>query len=499
MKTTIVLKSLKDIQQHTSIQNSRSSMINEADQVVIDWIDMEDPKVQSSLKELFVARQRQWESIEIRKCIGHCVPLMIRWIMEAAVTVPVQNLSLISVIDDDMANAIKNGLSSNSNHNKKGSPQFAELEILGSQLSPHILHLLFEGLSNNNNDDDDDDHSCPTTTTRTRTISFSNCNFVHESPTTLAEGINRCQHVQKLNLFSCRMADEDVAMLVNALRIQNHPLKHLDLGRNQCFTRTVKAIATWLRSPTIRLEYLNLSLQHLGFHTNVVVRLDPTPIFRELAQNQSLKALYLRGNRMDNGDGTCLDSLTQSLCTTNDTLETIMLTDCSLSGRAFDTLLQKICDFRGLRKLYLDGIQLYSPASNPQLSNIISEAFRRNQNTEMDEMHLPLSLSDQLLHTNLYLDRNFGGRRLVVNDGDNTVIDVLPALWPKIFERINKAALPVRHHYRRQPPKRLLDNNNNNNNNNKSREESKRRCDIMYYMIRENASLHHLLLMKNDR
>jgi hypothetical protein len=77
------------------------------------------------------------------------------------------------------------------------------------------------------------------------------------------------------------------------------------------------------------------------------------------------------------------------------------------------------------------------------------------------------------------MDWNFGGRRLLFQDG-KSAIEVLPALWPQVLERVNKADLP-RRSVRRQ------------NGHDIDKGKSIRRADMMYFMLRENASLQHLL------
>jgi hypothetical protein len=452
MAKTIFLKSLEDI------QHSIKSPIDEADGVVIDWIDLEDAEIQEALKKLFFQGRRKWVSVEIRKCIGHCMPMVIGWILEASADTPIQTLSLVSVMDEDVALAIRSSLFNNEN-----GPNFAELEILGCQLSPRSLELIFEGLCRD---------SC-----HTEIISFSNSNFLQHSATKLAEGVSKCLRLRKLNLFLCRMADEDVAELVDTLRIHCHPLKYLDLGNNRCLSMSMEAIGKWIASPNIQLESLNLSLQHLGFH---MMHLNPTPIFSSLAKNNSLRALYLRGNPMDNGDGTCIDSIVQSL-TENDSLERLMLTDCYLSNKAHESILQNLCNFKGLRKLWLDGMQRYTRPTNPRLSSTVTEGLRWNRNVVLDEMHLPFRFTDLLLEIDSFMDWNFGGRRLLFQDGKSS-IEVLPALWPQVLERVNEADLPRRSLRRR-----------NGQASDKANEEAIRRADIMYFMVRENASLQHLL------
>jgi hypothetical protein len=453
MIKTIFLKSLEDI------QHSIKSPIDGADGVVIDWIDLEDAEIQEALKKLFFQRRRKWASVEIRKCIGHCMPMVIRWILEASADTPIQTLSLVSVMDEDVALAIRSSFFNNENR-----PNFAELEILGSQLSPQSLDLIFQGLCRD---------SC-----HAEIISFSNSNFLQNSATKLAEGVSKCLRLRKLNLFLCRMADEEVAELVNALRIHRHPLKFLDLGNNRCLSMSMEAIGKWIASPNIQLESLNLSLQHLGFQ---MMHLNPTPVFSSLAQNNSLRALYLRGNPMDISDGTCIDSVVQSL-TENDSLEILMLTDCLLSNEAHESILHNLCNFKGLRKLWLDGMQRHTRPTNPtnpRLSRTVAEGLRWNRNVVLDELHLPFRFTDLLLEIHAFMDWNFGGRRLLFQDG-KSAIEVLPALWPQVLERVNKADLP-RRSVRRQ------------NGHDIDKGKSIRRADMMYFMLRENASLQHLL------
>lgn len=449
MTNILVLKSLEDVKH--SIRNP----VDEADVVVIDWLDLEDAEVQVSLKKLFFERRRMWTSVEIRKCIGHCMPLLIQWVLEASANAPIQTFSLVSVFDEDISIAIRRSLL-----HVEARPNFNELEISGSHLSCYSLKLLFEGLCRD---------SC-----HTEAISFSNSNFLQHSHTSLAEGLAKCPCVLKLNLFSCRMADEQVAEVVNTLRTHRHPLKHLDLGKNRCLALSMEALGKWIAAQGVQLEHLNLSLQHLGFH---MIHLDPSPIFWSLARNTTLKSLYLRGNPMDSGDGACFRSLSQSL-TKNDSLERLMLTDCFLSNKAYESIFQSVSDFKGLRKLWLDGIQRYSARSaNPQLPKMVSEGLRRNSNVILDEMHLPLRLDDLTLEIDVFMDRNFGGRRLLVQEEGS--IEILPALWPQVLERVNLSDLP-----RRSIRKHDVD---------KAREDCVRRSDIIYFMLRENSSLQNLM------
>ncbi|KAL3938143.1 MAG: hypothetical protein SGBAC_006873 [Bacillariaceae sp.] len=523
--TVIILTSLETIQNYLRLGPSQW---DELDTIAIDWLDLENDEIRNSLHKLFLGPQhqeygRRWSSIEVRKCMGQFTPMLIRWILQASVVSPIETLTLVSVVDNDVAIALQQSLCGNfpttdgdgiAHHDKIESsrevPKIGRLEIWGSALSQLSIQLIMRGiyrqasiLSTSN-----------ATVQAIHSLSLSNCNFLPDTINGMAKELKdrsrttdnlRCKtedsSLERLNLFSCRLGDEEVATLVKALHRYKHPLKYLDLGKNRCHHATFRALGNWMTSPDCKLESLNLSLQQLGFGTRhwnpqfVLDSLVPKKNDTDDDGNQtpSLKALYLRGNPIDDGGASsCADgdefssSFATSLVnvlTQNRTLEKVMLTDCSLSNDSYDILLQHLHQFCGIRRLWLDGIQRYQKKRNKGFTNKIVNGLLgpQNQNFTLEEIHLPLRLIDLVLQTGTFMDWNFGGRRLLLTEDDSTANAIPCSLWPVVLERVNQANLP-----KQLPPAK-------SNRQDRMKVDQSRRASMLYSMIRENAILQHAI------
>ncbi|CAJ1959117.1 unnamed protein product [Cylindrotheca closterium] len=501
------------------------------DTLAIDWLDLENDDIRNALHELFLGGPqhqdcgKRWSAVEVRKCMGTFTPMLIRWILQASVVSPIETLTLVSVVDNDVAMALQQSsfgqfpTADDDTEPTKKVPNIGRLEIWGSALSQFTIQLILRGiyghasiLSTSNT---------TMQTTAIHTLSLSNCNFLpdtvnrmakelkvrsrtNDSNETMRTKTEDCSCLQRLNLFSCRLGDDEVATLVKALHRYKHPLKYLDLGKNRCHHATFRALGHWMTSPHCKLESLNLSLQQLGFgvhHWNPQLILDNLiPKNRnDMDDNEehtpSLKALYLRGNPIDDGgDSSSVDGDETSssspfatslvnVLTQNTTMEKVMLTDCSLSNDSYDVLLQHLHQFRGIRKLWLDGIQRYQKKRNAAFTRKIVNGLMgpKNNNVTLDEIHLPLRLIDLVLQTGTILDWNFGGRRLLLAEDSSAAKAIPCSLWPVVLERINQANLP-----KRLPPSR-------SNIQDRMKVDQSRRATILYSMIRENASLQHAI------
>ena len=472
------LESIEDAISKTGVDNNKDNRF------IVDWLDLDDVDVCNSLQRFLYLRGKsidRWEFVEIRECVGNYnTSMLIRWIIESssAICAPIDVLSLVSIFNGNVAMTIQQCLSPNNSNtrdidNNKQRPQIMTLEILGSSLVPMTLSLLFQGLSSNQE------------TCTTESLSFSNSHFCDNSISHLAEGMIRCPSIVHLNLFSCNINDDEISELINVLRSQNHPLKQLDLGRNKCGSLAFRSLGDYLATTT-ELESLNLTLQHVEFDMQT---LDMSPLFPALITNKSLKALYLRGNPIFDtlGNGSVL---VQAL-TENDTLEKLMMTDCFLSMEVLESILSNLANFKGLRCLWLDGMQRQEISKRRSLARLATDGLRNNQNVTLEELHFPFSFTDFIAELHLFLDWNFGGRRLLLlGNGSNSEgrtpnsNDTIPSsLWPKVLERINRTRLPTR---QRVGKRNVTDKNGNSI---KEEEESIRRASMVYFMIRENSSL----------
>lgn len=535
---TVILNSLEAIQNY--LQRSHHRDEEGIETLAIDWLDLENDEIRSALRQLFLGPssdqegQERFSSVEVRKCMGQFTPMLIRWILEASVTSPIEALTLVSVVDHDVALALKQSLCGKfpttdgiglTNHENDGKvPNIGKLEIWGSALSELSIQLIFRGIYG---------HAAILACSPRRnfvgpirTLSLSNCNFLPDTMNRMAKELKdrsrtsdnvRCQtensSLQRLNLFSCRLSDDEAATLVSALHKYKHPLRYLDLGKNRCHHATFRALGYWLGSPHCKLESLNLSLQQLGFG---VQKWNPKFLLDNLipsncgngdirAHRPPLKALYLRGNPIDDGmadgnDETSPSSFATSLVnvlTQNTTLEKLMLTDCSLSNESYDMLLQHLHQFRGVRKLWLDGIQRYQNQPKRGFTRQIAKRLMGpdNQNFALEELHLPFRLTDLAMQIDNYMDANFGGRRLLVQEESSSVAKAVPcSLWPIVLERINHADLPKRLPSSKPPHFQSAGKwPGDDSGITREQRDLSRRATILYSMIRENASLQHAI------
>jgi Ran GTPase-activating protein (RanGAP) involved in mRNA processing and transport len=264
-------------------------------------------------------------------------------------------------------------------------------------MSIHTTQVLFQGINSG--------------ISHLKNLDLSQCNFVADAISVLATGFSKNKSLERLKLESCRLEDEEVAELVQALR--EHPtLRELNLRLNYCEIDAIQAIATLLESSQTCLERLDISQQNPGV-------LDLSMLAKALHLNTSLKYLAVQESYIRDAHLICL---AQAL-TNNTTLEELHLEACDLGNTGFDHFLEQLPEMKGARRLYFRENRL-----KPSKESLL-KAMESNQILQI------LDLDDELSSTELqfHLTLNRCGRRFLA---PNTIAI---SMWPVLFERVKAA------------------------------------------------------------
>ena len=184
----------------------------------------------------------------------------------------------------------------------------------------------------------------------------------------LEMGLQGNQSVENLSLKNCNLSDNDVSTLLEALLLNTHQnrksiIKELDLGYNQCCTKTLTTLSRLLQSSTCQVEKLNLEHQQQQEKVSILDRgtsataiatrvsiFDIKPIVGAFLNNTTLKYIDMSGNNLNDDD---IILLAASL-SENSKLETLHLWDNQLSDEGATTLAKQILPkLHGLKRLYL--------------------------------------------------------------------------------------------------------------------------------------------------
>ena len=169
------------------------------------------------------------------------------------------------LVEHETALAVQRGL-------KVNKAQVNKLIFCGSKFPANSMASILQGLKDNETVESD---------------RFNNSRFLIGAANELTKTIGFCHRIKKLELFHCGLSDDDAARLVTSL--EHHPsLKHLDLGHNNCASKTLEAIGNNLLVHTPALHTLNLALQHTRLER---LYLDIAQMTSGLAQNKTLKVL----------------------------------------------------------------------------------------------------------------------------------------------------------------------------------------------------------------
>ncbi|KAL3942737.1 MAG: hypothetical protein SGBAC_003112 [Bacillariaceae sp.] len=426
------------------------------DRLIVSGIDLEC-EIASSLQILFKHRSHPWAEIVILKSIGPIHGLL-TLILEHS-KAPVNLLTLDNTIGErGVSSAIRRGLSKN-----RDACKLKEIALTNSCLSAWIMEDLVTGICAHSG---------------VRKLLCVGCEFLPRAAEILSRGLRNAPHVQEMNLYGSQIDDYDLASIVGSCS----NLTSIDIGKTICGPKTIDRLGVLLddssRGKPAKCKLTSLEMnyyRHLG--TVAPLRIDLTPLFQGLAQNSTLKRLTIASLSVDDRSAECLVTCLQK----NDTLETMVLTDCGLSQVAMTLILENLANFKGMRRLHLDGRQKLGLYGKQQIAEVATEALR-TKNTLLEALPLPPGFDFYRYELDQLLDRNLAGRRMLFRtrrqDDDKMaaaqmhteVLSNPSAVWPYVLERVNKVTLP------------------NGSQMNPQSTES-RRADMIYYMLQQRILL----------
>lgn len=243
--------------------------------------------------------------------------------------------------------------------------------------------------------------------------------FDSESYFAIEDSVNRftsllleLPNLKCLELESCHLDDEQLAMLINAA-LSSSDVRTLNLRGNQCQQATMSTLSKHLASPTATLETLDLTWQRLPSEDESMPLGRPTmysepklykaqpmdgiPLLaRALKANRSLRTLMLSENRFREIDVEILVGALQA----NKTLECLELKDCCLRSNALRCLADALPNLH-LNALHIDGCQKISPRHEEKaLRSLFLVPLAKNQHMQDLEMNYRSQSIDWLLDWN---------------------------------------------------------------------------------------------------
>ena len=174
-------------------------------------------------------------------------------------------------------------------------------------------------------------------------LSINYADLRHGGDHVIDQTLRRCTHLNKLNLHSCSITDEQLLPMVRALR-EHHSLEELHLDRNRIGNDGCGAIATLLIDPISNLHSLDLSNNLIGVD-------GANTLANGLANNTKLRELYLRNNNRL-GNAGC-ETIATLLRDPNSNINQIDLGDNDIDYEGAIALANGLANNTKLRELYL--------------------------------------------------------------------------------------------------------------------------------------------------
>ena len=153
----------------------------------------------------------------------------------------------------------------------------------------------------------------------------------------IGDTLRSCRNLQRVNLHSCNISDEQLLPIVDAMR-GHSILETLDLANNIIGNAGCEALATLLEDPNCNLLILNLAQNHINNEGAIAVA-------NSLINNNKLRQLYLNYNQIDSSVD---DEFSKILCnntsinhtySSNHTLETLNLNEDRENGQELESVL----------------------------------------------------------------------------------------------------------------------------------------------------------------
>jgi hypothetical protein len=259
-------------------------------------------------------------------------------------------------------------------------------------------------------------------------LSFAYSLIQEDAVAPLAEGLRSNTRLQEISFERCDLSDSHLGHLINSLKL--HPsLRKIGFDGKRCRSRSVRALAFLLESPTCKIAALDLSRDDLLANENNEDDQEHEAL-RELVlslrSNSSLRSLSLSRRRLTD---TVMADLASVLEHHNETLRFLDLSHCMISDKGLFLLSESLPGMKGLQKLWLGGRQSFG---RPSVRNLVLNGLR--DNTEIVDLILPLMEQSYFYKRFAYYSTlNGAGRRLL-----RLQSPPIPALWPLVLGRANR-------------------------------------------------------------
>jgi hypothetical protein len=254
--------------------------------------------------------------------------------------------------------------------------------------------------------------------TKFQTLDLNDSRFLGDGAAILSQGLRNNTSLKCLGLSECNLMDEQIALIVQSLH-GNPSLRELDISFNKCRSSGMTALARLLESSSTSI--VKLCMSFLAFGEAKQIELEE--FCTALASNQTLKELELGANSLRDGD---MPYLIEALCSCK-------LKSLDLSQNRFTSLSPiavRLGELKYLRQLSIDDNRLEIDSLDALVDSLSSSNVVL-ENVEMDNVLERSGMKGRMLY--YYLDLNWGGRRLLSQDGENAPL----SLWPLILERAN--------------------------------------------------------------
>ena len=103
--------------------------------------------------------------------------------------------------------------------------------------------------------------------------------------------MSSCANLKQISIMYSNISDEHILPIVQALT-GHSSLETLTLSRNRIGNAGCETIATLLEDPNCNIHTINLGENHIGY-------VGATALTNSLANNTTLRNLYLQGNPID--------------------------------------------------------------------------------------------------------------------------------------------------------------------------------------------------------
>jgi hypothetical protein len=246
------------------------------------------------------------------------------------------------------------------------------------------------------------------------------CRFAEPSVIlALAQGLRGHGNFKEVKLQQCFRAnghsldDEGLSLLISALE-HNTQLTHLNVSGNTCLDRGISALGTLMDRTS--LQTLDISCQTVDRERE---SMNLANLVGALGRTNTLQRLDLRCNHLDDHHMAFLAAALMH----NTSIRFVGLASNHITNTGISILASRIPMMKSLTHLVLTNNALFDDGL--ELAQAMEDNFILS-NVVMDVRVAHFSIIQY------YADWNWAGRRFFMNDA----LQLLPALWPFILERL---------------------------------------------------------------